>query len=100
MAKAKAKAAKRKLVVVRTYGAGVHVGLLVRRDGQDVSLVESRRLWRWRGANTLSEVALMGVSEDYTRLAEPVSCDLPTAIEVIEVAEAAAPSLTRSRWGA
>lgn len=97
MATKKAKGSK--LVVVRTYGAGVHVGELVRRDGQDVTLRNARRLWRWRGANTLHEVATKGVSQDYTRLSDPVSSiDLLTAIEVLEVAPAAVSSLTTSRW--
>lgn len=96
MAKAKAKT---KLVVVRTYGAGVHVGELVSRDGQDVTLRNARRLWRWRGANTLNEVALKGVSSEHTRLSEPVeTIDLPTTLEVLPVSPAAVESLTTSRW--
>jgi hypothetical protein len=94
-------AAKKKsnLVVVRTYGAGVHVGKLVSQKGQEVVLSDARRLWRWRGANTLNEVAIRGVEQDYTRLSEPVaSITLPSAIEIITVAEAARASLTASRW--
>jgi len=45
-------------VVVRTYGAGVHVGWLARYVGQEAELLEGRRLWRWYGANTLLEVAV------------------------------------------
>lgn len=88
------------LVLVRTIGAGVHVGLLARRDGMDVDLLDARRLWRWRGANTLNEVALHGVDmKSHTRLSEPVlSLSLPTAIEVIEVSESARASLTTSQW--
>lgn len=90
---------KSALVVVRTYGAGVHIGELVRREGQDVTLRNARRLWRWRGANSLHEVATKGVSQDYTRLSEPVeSIDLLTAIEVLSVAPEAVSSLTTSRW--
>lgn len=90
---------KAKLVVVRTWGAGVHVGELVSRAGQDVTLANARRLWRWRGANTLNEVATTGVAEEYTRLSEPVaSIELTTALEVLPVSPAAVASLTRSRW--
>lgn len=92
---------KRGLVVVRTYGAGVHVGELVSRKGEEVELANARRLWRWRGANTLNEVALTGVAEEYTRLSEPVPrIFLTTALEVIPVAKAAVPSLINSRWPA
>lgn len=90
---------KRPLVVVRTYSAGVHVGRLVSRKGREVVLDEARRLWRWRGANTLNEVAANGVAQEYTRLSEPVSgVVLTEAIEVLPVSESAAPSLTKSRW--
>lgn len=89
-----------KLVVVRTYGAGVHVGILRARVGQVVELADARRLWRWSGANSLSEVATRGVDQEYTRLSEPVpEIVLTQAMEVIPVQEAALPSLTTSRWG-
>lgn len=88
------------LVIVRTYGAGVHVGRLVDQDGQEVTLSECRRLWRWRGANTLNEISLRGVSiENHTRLSEPVaSITLTSAIEIIPVMPNAVSNLTTSRW--
>lgn len=87
------------LVVVRTVYAGVHIGELVAHSGQSATLRNARRLWRWRGANTLHEVSLRGVSDDYTRLSEPVaSIDLTTVIERLPVSAAARDSLTRSRW--
>lgn len=97
--KAAPKAPKRPLVVVRTYSAGVHIGELVSRKGIEVTLANARRLWRWRGAYTLNEVALHGVAQEYTRISEPVpSIELTQAIEVIPVAPAAVESLTNSRW--
>lgn len=96
MAKSKAK-----FVVVRCYGAGVHVGTLVSQDAKTVVLKDARRLWRWRGANTLHEVSIGGVSDEYTRLSEPVGeIVLSDAIEVIVATDRAAASLTRSRWAA
>jgi len=96
---AKPKATKRPLVIVRTYSAGVHVGELVSRKGIEVTLANARRLWRWRGANTLNEVALRGAAQEFTRLSEPVpSIDLTQAIEVIPVEPPAVASLTTSRW--
>ena len=48
--------------IVRCRNAGVHVGTVkVREDGRLV-LNNANRIWRWRGANTLSEVALHGVN--------------------------------------
>lgn len=102
---AKKKTAKRAprgaLVVVRTYSAGVHVGRVVARTDATITLADARRLWRWRGANTLHEVALRGVAQEYTRLSEPVpTIDLAEWIEVLPVQAAATESLTSSRWGA
>ena len=86
------------LVVVRTYGAGVHVGYLARTDGQEVELLECRRLWRWYGANTLNEVAEDGVS-GAVRLSKPSRhLRLSSVIETLPVSDKAAPSLTESRW--
>ena len=100
-AKKKKKKTEAQLVVVRTYGAGVHVGRLESQDGQTVVLADARRLWRWRGANTLHEVSQKGVATDYTRLSDPVpTITLVSALEIIPVAEAAARSLTESRWAA
>ena len=33
-------------VIVRTYSAGVHFGYLVAREGKEVRLTRSRRIWR------------------------------------------------------
>lgn len=92
---------RKPFVVVRATQAGVHVGTLESRKGSEVTLSTGRRLWRWRGANTLHEVALHGVSEEYTRLSEPVaSVTVLDACEVIEATKAAASNLSRSRWSA
>ena len=92
-----------KLVAVRSYSAGVHVGLLASsRDSGGrliVELRDARRLWRWRGANSLHEVATAGVAQEWTRLSEPVAeIEVADVVEVLPVAARAAPSLTTSRW--
>lgn len=94
-------AKKPQFVVVRTYSAGVHTGELVEQNGKLVQLANARRLWRWKGANTLNEVASKGVSDEYTRLSEPVaSVTLTEAIEVLSTTAEARRSLEKSRWGA
>jgi hypothetical protein len=97
----KPKNQKRKIVLVRTYSAGVHVGELVSRDGKEVTLKDAHRIWRWRGANTLTELALRGASQDYTRISErsPGEIVLTEAIEVIDVSLDAATNLRSARWG-
>jgi len=87
-------------VVVRTYSAGVHVGTLVSQRGREVVLGDARRLWRWKGANTLHEIALRGVSlSEFTRISEPVArITLTEAIEIIPATHEAAAILSRSIW--
>lgn len=88
-------------VLVRTYSAGVHCGILRECNGTAVLLSDARRIWRWRGANTCSEISLRGVDHDYTRISEPVHRILLTqAIEVILCTETARANLVQSRWGA
>ena len=86
-------------VVVRTRDAGVHCGTLAACAGTAVELADARRVWRWRGANTLNELALHGAAEGWTRISEPVPRILLTeAIEVIPCTATATANLSRSRW--
>ena len=89
-----------RVVVVRTVSAGVHVGTLARHAGREVTLRNATRVWRWRGANTLHELALRGADrEKYTRISEKVPEILLTqAIEIIPCTEEAAANLLHSRW--
>lgn len=88
------------LVIVRSRDAGVHVGCLQSRVGAEVVLRKARRLWRWRGANTLNEVATRGCDTTWTRLSEPVEeITVIGVCEVIPVEPAAILNLTTSRWG-
>lgn len=51
-----------KYVVIRSRDAGCHAGYLKKDNETSVELVNSRRLWNWSGAKTLSELSLNGVS--------------------------------------
>lgn len=82
-------------VLVRTYSAGVFAGTLESRDGQEVTLVNARRIWYWAGAASLSQLALEGTSK-------PQECKFPVevprvlltqAIEIIPVSEQARASI-------
>lgn len=87
-------------VLVRTYSAGVHCGWLVECNGTAVLLKDARRIWRWRGANSLHELSLHGAAQEHTRISEPVPAILLTeAVEVIPCSEEAQKNLTKSRWG-
>ena len=54
-------------VIIRSYDAGVHAGYLESRKGEahrdEVILVNTRRLWYWDGAASLSQLARDGVSK-------------------------------------
>lgn len=90
-----------KYVVVRTYTAGVHCGVLKRKSGQEVELTDARRIWRWFGAKTLSEVSLHGIDTKNadTNVSEPVSSiELTQAIEVLPCTDKAEASLRSATW--
>ena len=90
---------KPSFVLVRTYTAGVHVGVLKSRAGQDVVLTDARRIWRWRGANSLHELSLHGCDQQWSRISEPVPVIVLTqAIEIIPCSTEAAQNLSVSRW--
>lgn len=70
-----------KYCVVRTFSAGVHIGVVKEvypvLQGSDVLFESSRRLWKWEGAFTLSEVANNGVKSN-SRIAEEVIGNMVT----------------------
>jgi hypothetical protein len=57
------KLADKEFVICRTYSAGVFAGYIENRKGKEVSLLNSRRLWKWYGAASLSQLAMEGVKE-------------------------------------
>jgi len=92
------KANSKQYVIVRTYSAGVHAGTLVSRDGKEVVLENARRVWFWKGANTLHEIALHGVGTG-SKISEPVeSITLTEAIEVITATADAEKNLSAAVW--
>lgn len=84
--------------VVRTYSAGVHVGELVSQDGKNVTLANARRIWYWRGANTLHEIATSGVGDGSKVSVAVASIDLTEAIEVIACTDEGASKLRAAKW--
>lgn len=70
-----------KYVIVRTYSAGVFAGNLVDRKGQEVVLTNARRLWYWKGAASLSQLAVDGTSD-------PANCKFPMEVSKIELLNA------------
>jgi hypothetical protein len=66
-------------VIARCNGAGVHAGEMVSSDGKGrVVLRNSRRIWYWDGAASLSEIAVYGASK-------PGKCRFAAKVEKTEV---------------
>jgi hypothetical protein len=85
-------------VIVRTFSAGVHCGTLAAQSGKEVTLTDARRIWYWKGANTLHEIANGGVGKG-SKISDAVAViELTEAIEIIEATEAAKANLTASGW--
>lgn len=67
-------------VIVRTYSAGVFAGYLYNKNGKEVVLKNSRNIWKWAGASTLSQLAMSGTSD-------PENCKFPCVVDHIELTE-------------
>jgi len=81
--------------IVRCQGAGVFMAKVVSRSGTEAVLKDSRRLWYWSGAASLSQLAVEGTKK-------PSECKFPVAmpnqevtgvLEVIPMTDAAVASL-------
>ena len=83
-------------VVVRGDRSGVFFGLMVARNGQEVSLADARHIWYWSGAANTAEMANKGVSKpNECKFVAPVARLLVLdAIEVLTCTEAARQSLS------
>lgn len=68
-------------VIIRTYSAGVHFGFLKSRKDKEVVLINSRRVYYWDGAASLSQMAVDGVSE-------PENCKFSVVVPEITLTEA------------
>lgn len=72
---------KMKYQIVRTYSAGVFAGFVESRNGQEVVMRDARRLWYWKGAASLSQLAMEGVKC-------PNECKFPCAVDKVELLQA------------
>lgn len=88
---------KSKYSIIRCQWAGVFMAQIVSRskDGLQAKLKDSRRLWYWSGAASLSQLAVEGTKK-------PADCKFPIAmpeqevtgvIEIIHVTDAAKKSI-------
>lgn len=56
--------------IARCYSAGVHAGIVVSVDGENVVLKDSRRLWSWKAKDgiALSGVAQTGLTANKSKV--------------------------------
>jgi hypothetical protein len=87
-------------VLVRTFSAGVHFGILKSKKGKEVVLSHARRLWSWSGACSLSQVAVDGVDLRNSKISVVVPyITLTEAIEIIPMSDKAGNSMMEaSPW--
>jgi len=67
--------------IVRTNSAGVFAGYVKERNGQEVTLTEATRLWKWSGAFTLSQISIHGVQD-------PENCKFALTVDEILLLQA------------
>lgn len=66
--------------MVRTFSAGVFAGYIESRNGKEIVLRRARRIWRWAGAASLSQLATDGTSN-------PNDCKFPAAVDRVILTE-------------
>jgi hypothetical protein len=84
-------------VMIRTYSAGVHCGYLKEKQGKEVTLLDSIRIWKWGGAASLSQLSQEGTNNPSgCKFGMPI-CEitLTEAIEVIQMTETAKQSIQK-----
>ena len=62
-----------KNVIVRSRDVGVFAGKLIKLEGDTATVQDSRRLWYWSGAASLSELSQKGVIK-------PTECRFPIPV--------------------
>lgn len=68
-------------VIVRGDRSGVFAGNLKYESGREVTLTNVRRLWYWKGAASLSQLAMEGVTC-------PNECKFPCIVTEIRIKDA------------
>lgn len=66
--------------MVRTYSAGVFAGTVKELNGKEGLLTDARRIWYWKGAASLSELAQRGTSC-------PAECKFPIPVDEVLLTE-------------
>ena len=81
-----------KIVLVRTYSAGVWTGVLEQKSKDEVILTKARRMYQWWCVEgiSLSSIVIHGINQGKSRIAAPVDLQWLQAIEIMPYNNAAA----------
>ena len=89
---------EKRIVLVRSSASGVWIGEFVSQQDDEVKLKNARKIWRWRGAKTTSELALRGCAKEYSRVAEPVDATVLGCCEILESNRDAFAAVSACGW--
>lgn len=70
-----------KKVIVRGDRSGVFFGELIKKNGQEVTLKNCRRLWYWDGSSSISQLSKEGTKR-------PDNCKFTVVVEKIIITDA------------
>lgn len=84
-----------KEVIIRTYSAGVWLGVLKQKAGNEVILTKARRMYKWwaKESISLSGVARHGIKQADSKICGELDSVWLEAIEIIPVTGSAAESI-------
>ena len=84
-------------VLIRGYGSGVQFGYLKSRNGCEVELINSRRIWNWNGATETNQIDVSGIDNGASKVTVVVPHKIVTdAIEIMTLTKQAADNLSKT----
>lgn len=85
-------------VIIRTYSAGVHAGILSEKSGSEVILKNARRMWYWKAKKSisLSAVANYGITDE-SKIAPAIESIWLEAIEIIPCSKESIESISGAK---
>lgn len=66
--------------LIRTYSAGVFLGIVKERQGKEGTIKNARRIWQWSGASSLSQLSVDGTKN-------PNGCKFPCEVDEVVLTE-------------
>ena len=67
-------------VIVRADKAGVFFGILDKKESNEVTLTQCRKLWRWVGACAVEQIAVDGILES-----KKIKCQFTVTVKSITI---------------